>query len=109
MGPAVAVGLVVIPAKRKNTQLRWPNVHEWALIGFFLITFSLLWMMRENPSLLAVVAFMQFASQITGGGLLLAAAWLFSNTKTDSAGGVPDVNVKGDSVTVEKESKTPPA
>lgn len=82
------------PARRKSTAPRWPNVHEWALIGFFSMTFYLLWMMDQNPSLLAVPSFMQFASQLAGGGILLAAAWLYSSTKPERKDEPTDVVVK---------------
>ena len=69
----------------------WPDVRGWSLMGFFALTFYLVAMIRENPALLAVPSFMQFASQLAGGGLLLAAAWLFSAVKDDKA--PQDVNV----------------
>lgn len=82
---------------------RWPNIHEWALVGFFGLTWETLRMVRENPALLGVPSFMQFASQLVGGGLLLAAAWLYSAGKraaedrlhplvpTDAKGAAADV------------------
>lgn len=95
------------PAKRKTTRLRWPNLHEWALVGFFVMTFYLLRMIQENPALLGVPSFMQLASQLAGGGILLAAAWLYSSTKPVKSddGSVPDIQVKGDTVNVEKDKE----
>lgn len=87
-------------------RLRWPNIHEWALLGFFAMTFYLLKMVRDNPALLGVPSFMQFASQLAGGGLLLAAAWLYSSSKPPKSDGPsPDVTVQGESVTVEETKK----
>lgn len=59
---------------------RWPNTHEWALIGFFVMTFYMLAMIQMNPALLGVPSFMQFAGQLATGGILAAAAWLYAGS-----------------------------
>lgn len=86
---------------------RWPNVQEWALIGFFVMTFYLLWMVQQNPALLGVPSFMQFASQLVGGGLLLAAAWLYSAGKKEGTDAVTTVTTGAppDQTTVTTEPK----
>lgn len=78
-------------AQRIMSNTRWPNVQEWALLGFFGMTFYLLDMVRQNPALLGVPSFMQFASQLVGGGLLLAAAWLYSAGKKEGDAGTTTV------------------
>lgn len=87
------------PRSMKST-LRWPNTHEWALIGFFAMTFYMLWMIQENPALLGVPSFMQFAGQLATGGILAAAAWLYAGNRAKAR--ADDVKVEGESVTVEQ-------
>lgn len=70
-------------ASRKLQGPGWPDMRGWALIGFFAMTFYILYMVEKNPALLGVPSFMQFASQLAGGGVLLAAAWLYSAVKAD--------------------------
>ena len=85
-----------------------PDIRGWALIGFFVMTFYLLWMIDKNPALLGVPSFMQFASQLAGGGLLLAAAWLYSAVKDDKGPKPPQpvtvTNPPSDPVPVEPAS-----
>jgi hypothetical protein len=71
--------------------MKFPDTRGWALIGFFALTAYTMRMIEANPSLLGVPSFMQFASQLAGGGLLLAAAWLYSAGKRD---GEPPTDVK---------------
>lgn len=79
-----------------------PDIRGWALIGFFVLTAYTMWMIQQNPALLGVPSFMQFASQLAGGGLLLAAAWLYSAGKRENG---EDVNVSGENVKVEENEK----
>lgn len=76
-----------------------PDIRGWALIGFFLLTAYTMWMIQQNPALLGVPSFMQFASQLAGGGLLLAAAWLYSAGKRERG---EDISVEGENVNVEE-------
>lgn len=76
-----------------------PGIRGWALIGFFVLTAYTMWMIQQNPALLSVPSFMQFASQLAGGGLLLAAAWLYSAGKRERG---EDISVKGENVNVEE-------
>ena len=95
------------PQKTSLIRSFLPDMRGWALIGFFAMTFYILQMIKENPSLLGVPSFMQFASQLAGGGLLLAAAWLYSAVKDDKgpvkpAQPVTVTNPPGDPVHVEE-------
>jgi len=89
----------------------WPDMHGWAFVAFFIMTMYILRMIEKNPNLLAVPSFMQFAGQLATGGILAAAAWLWTSNKNkekveaDQAanGKVEDVTVKAEGdVTVEK-------
>lgn len=84
----------------------WPDIHGWAFIAFFVMTMYILWMIYENPSLLAVPSFMQFAGQLATGGILAAAAWLWSSNKAKEAEKkAADVTVEAEGdVTVEKKA-----
>lgn len=64
----------------------WPDLRGWAILGFFFLTFYSLWMIRENPALLANASFMQFISQLATGGLLLVGSYLFGGTKASGEG-----------------------
>jgi hypothetical protein len=59
----------------------WPDLRGWAVLGFFGLTFFSLEMIRENPALLSVAAFMQYIGALATGGILLVAANLFGGTK----------------------------
>lgn len=85
--------------KRDLLDRLMPDIRGWALIGFFLLTAYTMWMIQQNPALLGVPSFMQFASQLAGGGLLLAAAWLYSAGKRERG---EDVTVSGENVNVEE-------
>lgn len=61
---------------------RGPDVRGWAIVGFFALTFMILQMIRENPNLLAVASFMQFAGALATGGVLTVASNLFGGTKS---------------------------
>lgn len=76
------------PPKSRSTLVsrfpkgtRWPNMHEWAFAVFAFITWYILDMIKNNPALLGVPSFMQFAQAIVGGGLLACAAWLWSSNR----------------------------
>jgi hypothetical protein len=59
-----------------------PDVRGWAIMGFFALTFDLLWMINHNPALLKDASFMQFAQTLATGGILLVASNLFGGTKS---------------------------
>lgn len=61
-----------------------PDLRGWAIAGFFALTFFTLAMIRENPALLANASFMQFVQQLSTGGLLLVASYLFGSSKSSS-------------------------
>lgn len=60
---------------------RWPNIHEWAFAIFAFFTYDILTALKENPALLGIPAYMQFVGQIVTGGILAAAAWLWTSNK----------------------------
>lgn len=62
--------------------LAWPDIRGWAVLGFFALAFYLLRMMQTNPKLLADASFMQFATLIISGGVILVGQNLFGGTKS---------------------------
>lgn len=62
----------------------WPDMRGWVAIGFFAVTFYVLWMIKQNPALLANASFMQLAGALMTGGPLLVATNLFGGTKSGS-------------------------
>lgn len=59
----------------------WPDARGWVIAGFFGLEFYILYMVREDGTLLANASFMQMAANITTGGVLLIAMNMFGGTK----------------------------
>lgn len=73
----------------------WPDTRGWVIAGFFGLEFYILYLVKEDGTLLANAAFMQMVTTLTTGGVLLIANFLFGGTKSSS-----EMNAKvGDALT----------
>lgn len=62
----------------------WPDTRGWVIAGFFGLEFYILYLVKEDGTLLANAAFMQMVTTLTTGGVLLIANFLFGGTKNSS-------------------------
>lgn len=90
-GPAI-----VIPPKPARVRgPGWPDARGWVIIGFFGLEFAILWIIREDGTLLTNASFMQLVTTLTTGGVLLIAMNMFGGTRAGS-----EMNAKvGDALT----------
>lgn len=61
---------------------KWPDVRGWGLIAAVALTYKLLDQMGRNPALLANASYMQFATLVASGTLVLVYANLYGGTKS---------------------------
>lgn len=102
-GPAIVIP--PLPRPRVSRGPGWPETRGWAMFGFFVLEFYLLYMIKDDGTLLANASFMQMAGTITTGGVLLIASNLFGGTKAGA-----EMNAKvGESLTAmaSKDGKGP--
>lgn len=97
---------IVVPPIVPQAPIRgpgWPDARGWVIVGFFGLEFFILWCVREDGTLLANASFMQMATSITTGGVLLIAMNMFGGTKSGS-----EMNAKvGDALTASVTAKAP--
>lgn len=88
---------IVIPPK-PSAKLRgpgWPDARGWVIVGFFALEFYMLYLIKEDGTLLANAAFMQVMTALTTGGVLMIATNLFGGTRAGA-----EMNAKvGDALT----------
>lgn len=60
----------------------WPDARGWVIVGFFALEAYLLRMIELNDKLLSNASFMQLATTITAGGVLLIGMNMFGGTKS---------------------------
>lgn len=73
----------------------WPDGRGWVIVGFFGLEFYMLYLIKEDGTLLANAAFMQVMTAITTGGILAIAQNLFGGTRAGA-----EMNAKvGDALT----------
>lgn len=97
---------IVIPAKRVSwlSGLGWPDARGWVIAGFFALEFFMLYLVKEDGTLLANSSFMQTVTAITTGGVLLIAQNLFGGTRSGA-----EMNAKvGDALTASVAQQTTP-
>lgn len=84
----------------------WPDSRGWVILGFFGLEFYILYLIKDDGTLLANASFMQLATTLTTGGVLLICMNLFGGTRSGS-----EMNAKvGDALTSlagAKDGKTP--
>lgn len=89
---------IVVPLKIEAVGKllpRWPDARGWVIVGFFGLEFFMLYLVKEDGTLLANASFMQTVTALTTGGVLLIAQNLFGGTKSSS-----EMNAKvGDALT----------
>lgn len=98
--------IIVPPAmgKRPVRGPGWPDARGWVIFGFFALEFYMLYLIKEDGTLLANAAFMQVMTALTTGGILLIAQNLFGGTRAGA-----EMNTKvGEALTasVTKDGKT---
>lgn len=90
-------GAIVVPPRRGNRVKGpgWPDSRGWVIAGFFALEFYMLYLIKEDGTLLANAAFMQVMTALTTGGVLLIATNLFGGTRSSA-----EMNAKvGDALT----------
>jgi hypothetical protein len=68
----------------KIPEVQWPDLRAFALIASFFITWDLIQVIKDDETLLANVAFMQFAGSISTGTVLVIINYLFGGTRSGS-------------------------
>lgn len=79
-GPAI----VIPPRPVQRRGPGWPDSRGWVILGFFALEFYMLYLIKEDGTLLANSAFMQVMTALTTGGVLLIATNLFGGTRSSS-------------------------
>lgn len=77
----------IVVAPRQTAKLKgpgWPDARGWVIVGFFGLEFYMLYLIKEDGTLLANAAFMQVMTALTTGGVLLIATNLFGGTRSGS-------------------------
>lgn len=99
--------IVVPPPKVEKPKFRgpgWPDARGWVIAGFFGLEFFMLYLVKEDGTLLANSSFMQTVTAITTGGVLLIAQNLFGGTRSGA-----EMNAKvGDALTGLANKDSPP-
>jgi hypothetical protein len=91
-GPAI---VIPPPAQRPRRGPGWPDARGWVIVGFFALEFYMLYLIKEDGTLLANAAFMQVMAALTQGGVILIATNLFGGTRSGA-----EMNAKvGDALT----------
>lgn len=89
---------IVVPPQIMRAPMRgpgWPDSRGWVILGFFVLEFFILWIIREDGTLLANASFMQLVTTLTTGGVLLIAMNMFGGTRAGA-----EMNAKvGDALT----------
>lgn len=71
------------PHRRRGAP-GWPDFRGWVAMGFFALTFYMLWMIDQHPAFLDNASFMQVLSTLLAGGVLLIAMNLFGGNKASA-------------------------
>lgn len=70
--------------KHRHRGPAWPDFRGWVAMGFFAITFYMLWMIDQHPAFLDNASFMQVLSTVLAGGVLLISMNLFGGNKASA-------------------------
>lgn len=92
-GPAIVIPPPPAPRSRRGPG--WPDARGWVIAGFFALEFYMLYLIKEDGTLLANASFMQVMTAISTGGVLLICQNLFGGTRSGA-----EMNAKvGDALT----------
>ena len=98
---------IVVPQKTSPLGFKgpgWPDARGWVIAGFFGLEFFMLYLVKEDGTLLANSSFMQTVTAITTGGVLLIAQNMFGGTRAGQ-----EMNAKvGDALTASVSQKADP-